>query len=239
MDDRNAFRITPRLILGLFIAFAGALLLLDNLGMVEARHFFRFWPIALILVGLSRVLQSRGSGGSGGRGFGFILIFVGTWLLLAKLGVADLDTHLLWPALILLLGLNLLFREVFRHRRALPGTDAADHIEGFALLGSVKRVSGSQSFVGGSATAVLGSCEIDLRQSLLAGQGAEIDVFTVFGGVELIVPDDWEIVLAGTAILGAFEDSTRQIPGPRTPRLVIRGLAVMGGVEVKNRSTKE
>jgi hypothetical protein len=242
MDDHNRFRITPRLILGLFIAFAGTLLLLDNLGMIEARdarHFFRFWPVAVILFGLSRVQPSRWGGRSDGRGFGFILIFVGTWLLLANLGVAHVSTDLLWPGVILLLGLNLLYREVFRRRRVPPSADAADHMDATAILGSVKRVSASQSFRGGDATAVLGSCEIDLRQSLLAEQGAEIDVFTMFGGVEVIVPDDWEIVLDGTAILGAFEDQTRQIPGPRTRRLVIRGLAVMGGVEVKNRTKKD
>lgn len=237
MDDREGFRITPRLILGLFIALAGALLLLDNMGIVEARHFFRFWPIVLILAGLARVLQSRCSDGRG-RGFGFILIFAGTWLLLAKLGVADMDTDLLWPALILLLGLNLLYREVFR-RRVAPSADAADHVDGTAILGSVKRLSASQSLRGGDATAVLGACVLDLRQSLLAAQGAEIDVFTLFGGVEVIVPDDWEIVLDGTAILGAFEDQTHQIPGPRSQRLVIKGLAVMGGVEVKNWTKKD
>jgi len=236
MDDRKGFRLTSQLILGLFVAMAGGLLLLDNLGLIDARdarHFFQFWPLALILFGLSRVQQSRG----GGRGLGFILIFVGTWLLLASLGVAHVSTDLLWPVLILLLGVNLIFRGISHRRPA--SADPADHIDATAILGSVKRVSGSQGFSGGDITAVLGACELDLRQSLLAEEGAEIDVFTLFGGVEVIVPDDWEIVLAGTAILGAFEDSTRQIPGPRLKRLVIRGLAVMGGVEVKNRAAKD
>jgi hypothetical protein len=240
MDDRTGFRLTPRLIVGFFIALAGALLLLDNLGLADSRHFFRFWPVALIALGIARVLQPhRYRQRGGGRGFGFVLIFAGTWLLLTRLGLADLDTDLLWPALILLLGLNLLWREISRRGSVDSGTDPRERTDSFAMLGSAQQVSGSQAFRGGTATAILGSCEIDLRRSLLAEQGALIDAFAMWGGVDILVPEDWEVVIEGTPILGSVEDKTQHLAAPGAPVLVVRGFALMGGIEVRNRSKGE
>lgn len=240
MDDRTGFRLTPRLIVGLFIALAGALLLLDNMGLADSRHFFRFWPVALILLGIARVLQPRHSGQrGGGRGFGFILIFVGSWLLLARLGLADLDTDLLWPALILLLGLNLLWRELSRRNHVDPGTDPSARVDSFAMLGSSQQVSSSQAFRGGTATAILGACDVDLRRCALAEEGALIDAFAMWGGVDIVVPEDWEVVIESTPILGSVEDKTPHLGAPGAPRLVVRGFALMGGVEVKSRTRDE
>lgn len=240
-NDRSSVSFSPRLIVGLFIALAGALLLLDNLGWIDSRHIFHFWPVALIAFGIVNVLQPRRSGrGGSSRGFGVVLIFVGTWLLLARLGWAALDTDLLWPALILLVGANLVWREITRGRRGVnPGTDPADRIDGLALLGRAQQTSTSQAFRGGTATAIFGGCVIDLRQALLAEQGADIDAFAMWGGVDVIVPDHWNVVVRGTPILGAVANYTRQLPGPEARTLVVHGFALMGGVEVLNRPKDE
>jgi hypothetical protein len=55
----------------------------------------------------------------------------------------------------------------------------------------------------------------------------------MWGGIEIKVPDEWEVVNRGNAFLGGFEDKTRPLPGANR-RLVVTGTAIMGGVEVKN-----
>ena len=72
-----------------------------------------------------------------------------------------------------------------------------------------------------------------MRASLPEGGEAIIDTFAFWGGIEIKVPEDWEVVNYGSAFLGAFENKTRPLPGA-SRRLIVTGTAIMGGVEVKN-----
>ena len=77
---------------------------------------------------------------------------------------------------------------------------------------------------------------MDLRQAVLENGQARIDVFVLFGGGEIRVPEGWEISNRATAIAGALNDSTHHGPASpdARPRLVITGLILFGGTEVKS-----
>ncbi|HEX5758443.1 MAG TPA: DUF5668 domain-containing protein [Thermoanaerobaculia bacterium] len=238
-DDRNgapsAFRLTPRLLLGLFALVAGALLILDNMGVLLAWDYLRFWPALLILAGLIKMTQP-----GGGRVVGFLIALVGAWLLADVLDVAEFDFDYVWPIVLVIAGLNLLSSEVFRRARPAGQAETDAEIDTFALLGGTKRASASQRFRGGTATAIMGGCEIDLRDAAIAqGETAVFDTFAMWGGVEIFVPESWVVVLKGVPVMGGFEDLTRHPAGGAGQRLVVRGMALMGGVEVKNAPRRE
>ena len=88
-------------------------------------------------------------------------------------------------------------------------------------------------FRGGDLNAFMGGVELDLRQAAIAEPPAVIDVFAMWGGIEIRVPERWSVDPRVTAILGGFEDKTRS-PDDSTERLVVRGLVLMGGIEIKN-----
>ena len=71
----------------------------------------------------------------------------------------------------------------------------------------------------------------------MAGDEAVLVLNAVFGGIEARIPESWTVVMKGAGVFGAFQDST-QHPDPRIfpnpKRLVLKGGAVFGGVEVKN-----
>ncbi len=233
-ETRGGFRISPRLIVGLFALVAGTLLLLDELGLVAAREYLRFWPAALVVVGLVKLMQSGGN-----RLAGAIFLAVGLWLLADVLDVAEFEWDYLFPALLLLVGFYLVTREVSRRIGAPRPADTSPDIDAFAIMGGVKRSSASQRFRGGSGTAIMGGCEFDLKEAAIPeGSEAVIDTFALWGGVEVVVPETWTVELRGVPIMGAFEDNTRHPVGGPTQRLVIKGLAIMGGVEVKNHRPK-
>jgi len=114
------------------------------------------------------------------------------------------------------------------------GLDTDRYIRAAALLGGVKRRNASRDFRGGDATAVMGGCELDLREARIASGEAVLDVFAFWGGVEVRVPPDWAVVLRGMPVLGAIEDQTTAAGVPKRATLVIKGVAIMGGVEIKN-----
>jgi hypothetical protein len=85
----------------------------------------------------------------------------------------------------------------------------------------------------------MGGVVIDLRSAKLAEDRASIDVFAMWGGIDLVVPEGWRVVSEVTPIMGGFEDNTAPPAETNAPTLVVRGLAIMGGVEVKHTTDEE
>jgi len=56
----------------------------------------------------------------------------------------------------------------------------------------------------------------------------------MWGGIEIRVPENWTVSGRVTPILGGYEDKTRPPQGATTHRLVVRGFAIMSGIEIKN-----
>ncbi|MEN3338781.1 MAG: hypothetical protein V7647_2457 [Acidobacteriota bacterium] len=225
------FHITPQLLVGLFIIGAGVLFTLDNFDVLDARVYLRYWPVALIAIGLLKMGQACGGGGKLG---GSVFVAAGTWLLLESLGIVQISVWQLWPVLLVFFGASLVWQGIRgRGSRGPRSTDANATISGMAVLGGGARGNNSRSFEGGDLTAVLGGWDIDLRQAGIDGE-AVIEVFALCGGIEIRVPEEWTVVGRVTPILGGFDDKTRAPQTAGGPRLVIRGLAIMGGIEVKN-----
>ena len=119
--------------------------------------------------------------------------------------------------------------------RSRPDTARGQRPTLFAMMSGVRRqVTGA--FAGAEATAIMGGVELDLRYSAMDADEVIIDTFALWGGIEIWVPTHWEIVSQGLPLMGAFEDKTHVTThgGNRQPRLIVRGVAIMGGVEIKN-----
>ena len=114
-------------------------------------------------------------------------------------------------------------------------TSSNSHFTATALLGGFDRKINSQDFRGGEVTAFMGGGKINLRRaSITAPHVPVIRVFAMFGGIEILVPDDWTVISEVDMILGGFDDKKTDPPKVETKRLIIRGQVIMGGIEVKN-----
>ena len=82
-------------------------------------------------------------------------------------------------------------------------------------------------------SAVMGGCDIDLRDAVPSTDPLVIQVFAMWGGIDIRVPPGWEIQNEAWPILGGIVDSTTP-PAVPTHRVILRGNAFMGGVEIKN-----
>ena len=216
-------------ILGIGVLAVGTIFLLDNFGIIEARNLSAYWPVLLVLVGISHFVRPSGSrcvlSGS-------IWVGIGAILLLSNLGYIGFEIWDLWPVVLVVVGLSLILRP-FRRRRVTVGEDSGI-FEATAILGGAERRISVADFQGGEATAIMGGCEIDLRDCGSEGGPAEIDTFAFWGGIEIRVPDDWQVQVKGLAILGGYSNMTRTVGEDSHKILVISGTAIMGGVDIKN-----
>jgi hypothetical protein len=234
--DRGG-RVTPQLLVGLLVIAVGVLLTLDNLHLIEADDYLRFWPAGLIAIGVVKLWHARGGHGAFG---GFLFAVIGSWLLLEQTALVRLSIWDVWPTLLVFFGGFLVWQGLMgprpRARRThatLVSGDTNDTVNAMAVLGSVVRGNNSPAFRGGELTAVMGGCELDLRNASIDGE-AIVDIFALWGGIEIRVPDNWTVVSQVTPVLGGVDDKTRPPQGTSRQRLVLRGFVVMAGVEVKN-----
>jgi hypothetical protein len=104
-----------------------------------------------------------------------------------------------------------------------------------AVFSGVDRHISATDFHGTQCTAVFGGCKIDLRDAQIQGREAVLETYAIFGGVEIRVPDDWEVVNHNMTIFGGVSDHRRRSPkGPDTKTLILDGATVFGGTEVRN-----
>jgi len=233
MDTRRSFYIPTHVVFGSIIIILGVLFTLDNIGALSSHDYLRFWPVLIILYALTLIAQPRATHSRPG---GFIWLLVGVALLIDRLGIWEVRLWDYWPLLLVLIGFFIIRRSGTRPDRA--GTDSSQSadstVDGFALLSSVRRTCNSKEFKGGNLTSIWGGIELDLRTASISSGPAIVDVFALWGGIDIIVPRDWTVIVKGTPILGGFEDKTEQQPGELPKHLVVSGIVIMGGADIKN-----
>ena len=85
------------------------------------------------------------------------------------------------------------------------------------------------------AIALMGGIELDFRSARLTHQVTEVNIVAIMGGAVLKIPPGIRVESDGFAIMGGFDDapSALAMVDPNAPVIRVRGLAIMGGVEVR------
>jgi hypothetical protein len=87
--------------------------------------------------------------------------------------------------------------------------------------------------------ALMGGGQIDLRQARFAANPVTIHAWTLMGGIEIIVPEDAEVHVTGLGIMGGFDHRAAGAGAEGAPTIIVRGLAIMGGVNVERRPPED
>lgn len=248
------------LIIGLGVIAVGVLFLLRNVGILYFDDIWQFWPVILIMVGLSKLSNTHSASSVTS---GLIIGGIGTVFLLRNLGyIYGNIWEYIWPGVLIAVGLMILVRHLeWRDPNLNPGppppgvapgpgassfppgsgftaaTSGANYLHAECIFSGTRQKLETQDFLGGKVTAIFGGAEIDLRSVGTKREEISIKAEAVFGGIELWVPAHWHTIVRGAGVFGAFEDKTfPAAPGssPNTPRLLVTGAAIFGGVVVKN-----
>jgi predicted membrane protein len=213
-----------RAFFGILVVAVGVILLLDNTGTLDAGEIFAtWWPAVLILAGVLTFAANP-------RHWPVALIIaaVGFAFLLSNLGIVDIGAFII-PAAIIVVGLLVIFGRGLGSK-----TEAGDRVNSFNVFSGSEIASHSKQFQGGSVSAIFGGAEVDLRDATPAAD-AQLDVFTAFGGVEVKVPEGWQVDVKGLPLFGGIENVTARDSVPAdAPRLAVSATVLFGGLEVKH-----
>jgi hypothetical protein len=123
----------------------------------------------------------------------------------------------------------------------------APHLNEVNIFWGGKKKIIAKNFSGGEVVAIFGGYEIDLTEAGMQGDQIVIDVVNIFGGGEIRVPGTWEVVMDTVGIFGGCSDRTYHpeqppqgatnpdgTPAARPKRIIIKGVAIFGGLGIKN-----
>jgi predicted membrane protein len=222
-----------RSVLGVLLLLVGAFLILNNLNIIPfyIPHYIFTWPVILIVLGVVFILTK------GRNGTGFILISIGSvFLAMEAFHFSWRDVGGFWPIILVLVGIGLLIRNTST-RDHVPDEkkNDVDYIDEITIFGGTKKVINSQNFRGGKTTSLFGGTELIFQNATPVPEGAVIDVFTMFGGTDLIVPSDWNVKVDATAFLGGIDDKrSANITSDPQKTLIVKGFIMFGGCDIKS-----
>lgn len=216
------------MIAGVVCIIVGTFLLLDKLGYLPIALVLHFWPSIFIIIGLIKMIDPPG------RPVGVAFVAAGVFLQLHEMGFIRVSFWQLWPVFIIIAGVAMLWQALGQRGPSMPCNPGMD---GFYVFGGGERHINAKDFKNARLLSVFGGYKIDLRHADMEGAEAVVEANAVFGGGEIIVPENWLVVMQGVGVFGAYEDKTRHFqpdPSKPTKTLYVRGTAVFGGIEIKN-----
>lgn len=227
-------------LMGLLILAIGVAILLRNLNLLDDRieDYIMTWQ--LIPMGLGLVFLFSPDK----KGPGIVLLLVGGALYMKHIFGFDYNFwQLFWPGLLILIGFLVIFHRRIDHSGRCRGNNEAfvsdeDTLDEVNVFGGCEKSIYSQNFKGGSILAVFGGSSFNLARARLAPGTNVLDITAVFGGMKMIVPEDWNVRIEVVSIFGGFTDKHRlhksdNVDEPES-ELVIKGIALFGGGELKN-----
>ena len=207
---------------GVCIVAVGGLLLLDTLHITDGA-LSTWWPLLLVVAGIAALVNDI-------RNYlwGLALVVGGVLFQLRALDIVSINPwEFFWPVIIMLVGLSVIAN---RNSRPKISKDQSEDVS--AILGGIDQITAAEDYRGGNITAVLGGAKLDLRKAVIKKE-ATLQVFTICGGIELLVPENVVVQPQATCILGAIENKQRGASTKSAPILYIAGTVALGGIEVK------
>ena len=107
----------------------------------------------------------------------------------------------------------------------------------FAVMGGSERTGRWQPARQITCLSLMGGIKLDFREADFPRNGVRINAGCIMGGLEVIIPPGINADVSGIPLMGGFENKSGS-GAPNAPTVEVRGFALMGGVEVKRRESK-
>lgn len=204
-----------------------------HFGYTNINIFFSGWWTLFIIVpsfiGLFKEDEKMGN---------MIGLLVGIVLLLCCQDILDFNIiwKLIFPAVLVIIGLSFIFKDTLHTKinkeiKKLNEKQKGENQYCSTFAGQNINFD-NQEFNGADLTAVFGGVKCDLRKALINGDTL-INCSTIFGGIEIYVPENVEVRVKSTPIFGGVSDKSSHNHNENTPIIYLNATCVFGGVDIK------
>jgi len=236
---------------GIVLIIIGVLFLLHKIPQTAEwfPSWFLTWPMLLIGIGLLTAVKSRF------RNPGWVILMaLGGYFLLLQNNLISWNLRpYIFPVGIILLGIFITIKKNRQCNRSHPRFRKWDNHPGFqpqpadnidlsedvvnvsSTFGNIERNVFSKNLKGGNISSMFGGAQINFSQADFEGV-AVIDLSIIFGGVDMVIPSNWNVKNEMSVIFGGIEDRRTVINNVHESgkTLVLKGNIMFGGMEIKS-----
>lgn len=164
-----------------------------------------------------------------------ICLIIGVTLLLAAQDIIsyELIAKLLLPTILVIIGLSLIFKDVFQSsiKEAISNINTENTPSHFVAFSGENLNYNNEEFTGCEMNAIFGGLKCDLRKAKIK-KDVVIKTTSIFGGIDLLVPDDVNIKVTSVPIFGGVSDKT-QPKENASKTIYIKATCLFGGLEIR------
>ncbi len=108
-------------------------------------------------------------------------------------------------------------------------------INASAIFGGKDIRVDNECFTGADISVIMGAVDLNLRNAIIS-EDVYVNISAIMGGIDIYVPANVRVVTDGcSTIMGGIDVNTPYVNfhGADTPRLIITGSCIMGGIDIK------
>ncbi len=230
------------IIWGVAIIALGLIFGLNALGLFNIDIFFDgWWTLFIIVPSVISLFTETDKLAS----LGFLA--AGIILLLAAQDVFSYDVawKVILAVLLVIAGLGLIIKSTFRNQNDKEVEKKVKEAEKdgktmdsqMAIFSGSDRVYKDETFQGSNLVAIFGGAKLNLKNAKF-DKDTVIKAFTLFGGIDIIIPDDVKVKLKSGFIFGGFSDDRKNATEKGKYTIYIDAAGGFGGVSIKDKAEK-
>lgn len=216
------------IIWGIVLIVIGVVYGLNTLNVISIDLFFSgWWTLFIIIPCVISLFTNKDKMGS------IIGLIVGILLFLGANDIIDYDLiwKLIFPLIIITLGLSLIFKDRKITKKAKDITE--DKNSGITAIFSGEEVSyDNRVFTGGNLTSIFGGIECDLRRAKIKND-VIINTYSFFGGIDILAPDNVKVSVSSTSLFGGVGNKKKNSDNTSDMTIYVNAICIFGGVDIK------
>ena len=226
-------KIVESILWGIVFIVLGLIIAGNVLGITNIKIFFNGWWTLFIIIpcfiGLFKNNRRIGN---------IIGLIIGVALLLACQGILrfDLVWRLLFPGILIIIGISFIFSDTIGGKISKEikelNKNRNETNEYCATFSEQNVKFDDEKLTGADLTAVFGGVKCDIRKAIIE-EDQIINATSIFGGIEIYVPENVKVKIKSTPIFGGVSDKASYSKDEQSHIIYINATCIFGGVEIK------
>lgn len=217
-----------RILWGLVLIGIGVIVGLNALEITDIDIFFDgWWTLFIIVPAFIGFFKDENKSGN------IISILIGIILLLACNDVISFEIifKMIFPIVLILFGLSFIFKSNVSNNTKVTKVKKSKNYTHYAIFGMLDLDLTTDKFKGCSLNAIFGGIKCDLS-NIKIKEDTIVNINSIFGGVDLLVPDNVDVKVNSTPIFGGVSDDRKVKAKNNKPTLYINAVCVFGGIDI-------
>jgi len=214
---------------GVIFIIIGLILGLNAVGITNIDIFFEgWWTLFIIVPSVVSIAKNYKDASA------YIWLIIGIALLLAAQGIIDMSIigKLILPAVLVAIGVEIIFKDTVSSKvnSKIDELNKSNKEEFYATFSGQKLNFAGDDFNGVSLNAIFGGIDLDLKNANIV-EDKIINATSVFGGINILVPENINIQVKSTSIFGGVNNKTKN--KEEQPTIYVKAFCLFGGVDIK------